>query len=811
MRAFLSDLGHAWRACRRTPLFFAGVVATLAIGIGANGAAFSILRTVLFQPLPYRSPERLVMVWDAYNRPDNWRGSTTSTVIAAWHDQSADVFDDVATLKLWQGNLEAQLDLVLPDRAERLNGALVSPNFFEILGVSAMRGRLFSTADDLSGTRDVVVLSHAVWQRNFGSSDDIVGRTISLAPGRSTARPFLVLGVLPAAFRFTYPNETEVWVMQPWTSVRADGGGRAIVFNGSVARLKKGVSLESAQQRMAALNLHPSQEKWPAASRQITRLESLDAWVIGTTKPSLILLGGVAALLFLITCATVANALFVRNSGRKHELAVRSALGAGRWALVRLQLAEGIVLSLVGAAAGCTVAALIQPILRAIIPAAVPRANEMGADLWMLGFGAAIAIMTIALAVALPAWRSGRVDVIGAMKRASKTTSADRRMTLWRQGVITVQAGISTALLVSATLLLISFWRLNQVPLGFDGDKVLTVEMRLTQPKFRQPGAIPAFQDDLVERVAALPGVLEVGLSSAVPFRGTDFLYMLDRPEAPGKRKPANARFVDSAFFSIMRLPLLAGRLFDKTDTTTSTKVIVVSKAYANSLFGDADPVGRLIDADQPTSIIGVVGDARYVAMDKEAAPAVYYPRSQRPSELICLVARTSSDASTMAPSIRKAVAELDSAVPMMNLTTVDAIVSESVSGKRFLTTTTATFAGIALLLTLAGLGAVVARGVVERHREMAIRAALGASTRRLFVLIATQGLLPVGLGVAVGLMAVWWSASILAQFLFQVAPHEPLPYAAVALVVLGISASTCLIAGHRVRSIAPASALRAE
>ena len=751
------------------------------------------------------------MVWDAYNRPDNWRAGTTSSVVMAWHDQSADVFDDVATLKLWQGNLGAQLDLVLPDRAERLNGALVSPNFFEILGVTAMRGRLFSTGDDLAGTQDVVVLSHAVWQRAFGSADDIVGRTISLTPGRSTARPFLVLGVLPEAFRFTYPKETEAWVMQPWSSVRTDGGGRAIVFNGSVARLKTGVSLEYAQQRMAALNLHAGQEKWPVASRQITRLESIDTWVVGETRPSVMLLCGVSALLFLITCATVANALFVRNSGRKHEVAIRSALGAGRWALVRLQLTEGIVLSLFGAAAGTTVAALIQPILRSLLPSAVPRANEVGADLWMLGFGAAVAIMTIALAVALPAWRSGRVDVIAAMKRASKTTSADRTITLWRQGVITVQAGISTALLVSAALLLISFWRLNQVPLGFDGNNVLTVEMRLTQPKFRQPGAIPAFQEDVVTRVAALPGVLQVGVSSAVPFRGTDFLYMIDRPETPGRRKPANARFVDSAFFSIMRLPLLAGRLFDETDTKTSTKVIVVSKAYGKSLFGDADPVGHLIDAEEPTLIVGVVGDARYVAMDKEAAPAVYYPRSQHPNELICLVARTSSDTSNMAVSIRKAIAEVDSTVPLMNLTTVDAIVSDSVSGKRFFTTTTVTFAGIALLLTLAGLGAVVARGVVERHREIAIRAALGASARQLFILVAKQGLWPVAVGVGIGLATAWWSTSILAQFLFQVAPHESLAYVSVAAIVIAISAVTCLIAGQRVLSIVPASALKTE
>jgi len=372
-----------------------------------------------------------------------------------------------------------------------------------------------------------------------------------------------------------------------------------------------------------------------------------------------------------------------------------------------------------------------------------------------------------------------------------------------------LEAGIATALLVSAALLLVSFWRLNHVPLGFDGDKVLTVEMRLLDRKFRAPGAVANFQDAVVARVAAIPGVAEVGLTSAVPFRGVDFFFSFDMPG--GRAVNGNGRYVDAAYFSIMRIPVLHGRIFDRTDTANAGKVVVVSASFARNAFGTEDAVGRMIDEPESKQVVGVVGDVRYVALDRDAGPAVYLPRSQRPSELMCLIVRSSLDAPELGPSVRAAIHDVDPTLPAMDMTTIGTIISESVSDKRFFTTSTAAFAGLALLLTLVGLGVIVARAVVERTREMAIRSALGASSRRLIALVVAQGLTPVAIGGALGLVAAFWGSTLLARFLFGIAPRTLSVYVGVGLFVLAVALIACLLPARRVTAVTPASALRAE
>jgi len=517
-------------------------------------------------------------------------------------------------------------------------------------------------------------------------------------------------------------------------------------------------------------------------------------------------LGGVALLLLLITCATVANAFFVRVTERQRELAVRTALGASRAGLVRLLLAEGAVVCVGGALAGTLLAVSAGPVLRALIPAAVPRGDAIGADTTIVAFGIVASIVAIVFATILPAWRSSRFDVASTLKRAATTASADRSSALWRQSMLALEAGIATALLVSAALLLVSFWRLNHVPLGFDGDKVLTVEMRLLDRKFRAPGAVANFQDAVVARVAAIPGVAEVGLTSAVPFRGVDFMFRFDMPD--GRVVYGNGRYVDGAYFSIMRIPVIHGRVFDRTDTAAAQQVMVVSASFARNAFGTEDAVGRMIDAPESKRAIGVVGDVRYVALDREAAPAVY---SQRPSELMCLIVRSSLDARELGPSVRAAIHDVDPTLPAMDMTTIGTIISESVSDKRFLTTSTAAFAGLALLLTLVGLGVIVARAVVERTREMAIRSALGASSRRLVALVVAQGLTPVAIGGALGLVAAFWGSTLLARFLFGIAPRTLSVYVGVGLFVLFVALIACLLPARRVTAVTPASALRAE
>jgi predicted permease len=811
MSALHRDLRLAWRGFRRTPLFLAGIVLTLAVGVGANSAVFSILHAVLLQPLPYRDPDRVVMVWNSGAQPANWRRGTTAQRIAAWHDESKEVLEDLAAFKLWAGNLEAQIDLITTAGAERLRGALVTPNFFSTLGVTAATGRVFTEDDEAAGARDLAVLSHGLWQRAFGGDAQIAGRSVTFMTGRSPRGPraLTIVGVLPPSFRFTYPRDTELWVLQPWSEIRNDAV-RAISHNGAVGRLRPAVTFDQAQARMISAGVPADEAARPVEQRSITRLERAADWVTAETRPSLLLLGGVAALLLLITCATVATALFIRQVANRRELSVRAALGANRSQLVRHALSEGVILVVLGSVTGIVLSILLHPVLRAIVPPIVPRADEIGLTIPVVIFAIVITGVTVLLSAFAPAWRAGRTDVSATLGRGAGVSSADRSSARWRSALLATESAVAAALLVSAGLLLTSFWRLNRVDLGFDGDKVLTVEIRLLDMRYRKPGAIAAFQNDLLDRVRAVPGVVEAGLTSAVPFRGVDFTMSLDRPGQKG-RHTANGRYVDAAYFSVMKIPLKSGRMFTETDTAATTKVMLVSESFAKRVFGTASPIGQLIDSDEPTTIVGVVGDVRYVGSELEAAPAVYYPRTQHPRELVCIVARTAPGAGDLGPAVRGAIADLDPAIPAMDLTTIDRIVSESVADRRFTVTAITAFAGVALVLTVAGIAAVVGRTVVERRRELAIRSALGATRRHLARLVMQQGLGPTAAGTMIGLCAAFAASTLLDRFLFGVTPREPAVYLAVAGLILCVTLLASLVPGRRASRAAPASLLRTE
>jgi predicted permease len=386
--------------------------------------------------------------------------------------------------------------------------------------------------------------------------------------------------------------------------------------------------------------------------------------------------------------------------------------------------------------------------------------------------------------------------------------------------LVAAQVTVATILLISATLLLASFWRLGRVPLGFDGSRVLTVEMRLMDQKYQgtwspsgrysQSPKIGVFRKNLVARVAALPGVEEAGLTSAVPFRGVDFTYVFS---AVGQKKTiaGNARFVNPGYFTAMRIPLVRGRLISDTDTATTPRVVVLSESYARLMFGADDPLGKRIDPDDPAQVVGIVTDVRYVTREKNPQPALYFPDTQGSSLLICLVARTTQDAGNVAAAVRQVIHDLDPALPAMKMTTVDRIVDESVASRRFYTTATAAFAGIALMLTVAGLVVIVARAVVERRRELAIRSALGASQRSIVKLVVRQGVSPVLIGTAIGLAASYTGSTLLARFLFDVSPRQPIVYLAAALLVIGIVGLASLVPARRASAIDPALVLKTQ
>jgi putative ABC transport system permease protein len=814
------DLLFAMRTWRRAPWFAAGAVLVLALGIGANGAIFSLVRAVLLEPLPYDRPDEVVMVW--HSRPDRPQPRVAiSTPIKRWRDANNGALQDLAALMLWQGNLEARFDLIGSDGAMRLRAGLVTPNFFSVLGTRPLHGRLFVPADEDPAHANLVVLSHALWQRAFGADPAVIGRTVTLVTGRRdrAPRPHVVIGVLPPGFRFTYPVDTEIWSIYPWARLNADPGD-AIRYNAAVARLAPGLTFEAANRMMGRVDPGYDAEGTPADRRSTTHLQRISDWVAGETRPTLALLSGVALMLLVIASATIANGLLVRLAERERELALRAALGAGRLRLLRQLLTEGLALAVVGTAVGCALAVWLLPIFRSLVPPVVPRADEMAVNVWMITFAAAAATLVTVLAALVPALQGSRQDLVTSLKQASGTASASRGALRWRLSLVGLQAAVATALLVGAALLLLSFWRLGRVDLGFEADGVWTVEMRMLDPRFFGPGGMAPFQNALVDRVRAIPGVVEVGLTTAVPFRGVDFLRTYDAPgceHGPGDPAPpgcqarsigAQTRTVDPAFFSIMRMTLLRGRLLQPTDGAGSPNVMVVSDSFAREMFGDRDPIGQRLDRGQ-VEIVGVVADVRYERFDREARAAVYYPRAQRNDSLVCLIVRAAPGAGAIEPALRAAVRDVDPTVPAMDITTIDRILSASVSDRRFYTTTTGAFAGLALVLTGVGLVVIVARSVVERRRETAIRAALGARAGQLVGLIARQGLAPVLAGVAVGLTGAWFGAAILEPFLFQITIHEPAVYAAAGALVAGIGAAACLLPAWRLIGYAPALVLK--
>jgi putative ABC transport system permease protein len=810
--AVARDLAWAVRSFRRSPGFFAGVVLTLALGIGANGAVFSLVRAVLLQPLPYDHPDRLVMIWRSplHITNDFWRRATTPAMLSGWIEQAGDVLD-VAGIQD-SHSLEAQVDLVTPDRARRLRGALVTPDFFDVVGVRASLGRVFSAADVSHGTTDVVVLSDALWRTAFGADPSVVGQRVRLTGNRPrVTRSFLVLGVLAPAVRFTYPDGVEIWAPKSFATVPAGEQGAIGVIG--VGRLRPGVTFEAAAARMRAIHelIDPARATTPEEFRETTRLEPVADAVTSGTGPTLALLGGVSLLLLLITCATAANALFVRFTERQRELALRAALGAGRRRLIGQLFVEGAVLSAAGTAGGVAIAVVSLPALRALVPLSVPRADEMGFDWWMLAFAAVTASAVTALAAIVPAWRGSKLDVVAGLKRGAGSVSADRATSRWRRTLVGGQAAIATALLVAAALLVTSFWRLTHVPLGFDARGLFTVELRLLDARVRNPDALREFNRTLSERARAIPGIEDAALASAVPFRGVDWMWNVGLPPDPDRSVAANGRQVDPGYFRLMSMELRRGRLFTDTDGAGAPKVAVVSESFARQAFGDADPIGRVVESSVPATIVGVVGDVRYAGFAREPYPAVYVPLAQQPSELVCLLVRAAPRSGDPAPALRAAIHDVDPTLPVPEVTTVDRIMQASTADRRFYTTATAAFAGLALATTLAGLIVIVSRAVVERRKEMAIRTALGASSLRLMGLVTAQALVPVTAGVGIGLAAAWIAAPSLAPFLYSVGGRWPAAYVPVAMFVIGVSAAAGFVPARRSAVAAPSVVLRLD
>ena len=781
---------------------FIAIIA-LALGIGANTAIFSVVNAVLLKPLPYRDADRLVWIWG------NVRGGSTRASVSP-----PDFFDYRAQNNSFE-HLAASTSVSVPfnltgaGEPERLNGSAVTTNYFQALGVEPALGRTFLAEEEQEGRNQVVVLSHGLWQRRFGSDTSLVGKTIIL-DGRSVT----VVGVMPAGVQF--PQTAELWVPL-FNSTHPEMQARAAHFLRPIGRLKPGVTLEQAQAEMDGIARRLEEQYPESNARWSLRLVPLQEQIAGNVRPTLLILLGAVGFVLLIACANVANLLLARAAARQKEIAIRTALGASRARIVRQLLTESLLLAVVGGLVGVVLALWSVDLLVSLSAGRVPRAGEIGIDAVVLGFTLGVSLLTGLVFGLVPALQASKPDFNESLKEGGKSATEGLRRNRIRSALVVAEVALALVLLVGAGLLVKSFIGLQRVSPGFDAENVLTMRIDLSRAKYATPEAAGNFYTQLQERVSALPGVEAVGMISELPLSGqpNDTYFTVEgRPaQEAGQRVTADYRRINHDYFRAMTIPLLRGRYFSEQDFRQSAQVAIISETMAERFFPNEDPLGKrlLISAPEPTpyEIVGIVGDVRHRALDVEVYQMMYVPTARRLSTN--LVVRTATDPSTIASAVRNEVWAIDRDQPVSAVRTMGEVLSQSVAQQRFTTSLLGIFAAVAMILAAVGIYGVMAYSVTQRTREIGVRLALGAQTRDVFRLVVGQGMLLTIIGVAVGLVAAIFLTRLMESLLFGVSATDPTIFVAISFLLIAVALLACYVPARRATRVDPMEALRYE
>ncbi len=806
MSTLRGDLRYAVRKLARSPGFTAVAVLTLALGIGANSAIFSVVNAVLLRPLNYEDPEGLVMVWERNVPRNQHRNVVASVNFAAWREQNR-VFEDMAAM------FGTGATLIEGGDPERIQAAVVSPNFFQILRAAPQHGRVFLPEEGETANAQVVVLSHGFWQRRYAGSTDVVGRTLSLS-----GDPHTIVGVMPASFkgvRFGSMSEKDLWAPLPWAWAQGYRGRAWMV----VARLRPGVPLEGAQAEMSTI-----------ASRLEQEHDYNDGWgvnvvplreqVVGDVRLALLVLLSAVGFVLLIACANVANLSLARASSRQKEFAIRSAIGAGRGRIMRQLLTESSLLAVLGGGAGLLLGVWGVDLMIALSPGDIPRTDEIGVSGSVLLFTLLVSVLAGALFGLAPALQASRSDLQASLREGSRGSSAisGRRL---RSALVVTEMALAVVLLIGAGLVIRSFWKLNQVDPGFDADNVLSVRVALPGSAYPEEAEQVAFFGELLGRVETSPGVASAAATIALPLSGglapgTSFIVE-GRPEPPRAERPvADIRAVTPGYFRTMGTRLLRGRGFTDRDEAESPMVIVVSETLARNSWPGEDPIGKRLsvswDGMISSEVIGVVADVRHNSLDAVPRGTIYYAYPQFPIfSFMNLVVRSSSDPTALVTSIRREVSQLDADLPVYNVTTMRELVEGSVADERFNMLLLGLFAALALLLASIGIYGVISYSVTQRTHEIGIRVALGAEQARVLRLVIQRGMGLAVAGVVIGLGAALGLTRLMASLLFEVSGTDPLTFSGVALLLLSVALAACYVPASRATRIDPVTALRSE
>lgn len=807
MEPLLQDLRYGMRRLLRNPGFTIVAVLSLALGIGANTAIFSVINTVLLTPLPYANPEQLMIVWETNRQNSSSRSPASLLNFIDWREQNQS-FEQMAALR------SSGLNLTEGAQPERIQAMSASPNFFTVLGAKPALGRTFLPHEEKAGSDHVVVLSNRLWQGRFGSDRNILGKDIKL-----NGEPYNVIGVMPADFQFEdvslwTPLTTNIGQLSP-TAARS----RRVFL--VLARLKSGSSMAQAQAEMNTISGRLAQQYPEANDGWTTSVIPFREQVVGAIRPALFLLFAVVGFILLIACANMANLLLARAASRQKEVSIRAAVGASRVRLVRQFLTESILLAMFGGILGLALAFAARTVLMATLPANNPFRDQLGIDGKVLAFTLLVSILTGVIFGLLPALQASKPNLNKTLKEGGKSSLGSGHHRI-RSVLVVTEVTLALMLLIGAGLVIRSFLRLQYVDTGFNVKNALAMQLSLPQTKYREPQVQVAFFQNLLQKVAALPNVEAVSADSNPPLgtrrNSISFFIEGQPPTTPDQMLRAEGHEITPNYFRAMGIPFLAGRDFTDNDSIDAPPVVIVNQALVKRFFPNENPIGKRISRSLPGqqnqlwfSIVGVAGDVRHAGLAAENGPQIYSSYYEDPVLTMSLVIRSRGNPTAVALSVRSEIQKADSEIPVFNIKSMEQMASESIAPNRIMMLLLGFFAIIALILAAAGIYGIMAYSVTQRTFEVGIRMALGAQRRDIITMIVKQGMVLTLIGLGIGFLGALAATRVLSSVLFEVSATDLVTFATALLVLTVVALVSCLIPARRATKVDPVIALRYE
>jgi putative ABC transport system permease protein len=806
MKTLVDDLRFGTRMLLKSPSFTAIALLTLALGIGANTAIFSAVNSVLLRPLPYKTPERLAMLWNDNRRLGLHEDLTSYPNFVDWRTQSR-LFEDMAAMA------EMGADVTGVEVPYEVLGWRVGSHLFSMLGVTPEIGRAFTEQEEQRGHSAVAILSDGLWRERFGADPKALGKTMIM-----DGDPYVIVGVMPAGFQFP-DKRAEIWT--PLALSERGKANRGGFFLRVLGKLKPGASIEQARAEMTLVGTN-LERQYPDYNA------GLGVWVVpllnqvvGNLRTGLLVLFGAVGFVLLIACANVANLFLARGAGREREIAVRAALGAGRARLIRQLLTESFVFSVPAGAAGLLVAYGSLRALIALAPADMPRLNEIAMDGRVLFFTLGISLVSALFFGLVPAFRISRSDLNESLREGGRSLAGGVRASFVRSSLLVAEVALSMVLLAGAGLMVRSLIYLHALNPGFDSSNVLTMQLSAPYSKFSKGTEIAALYNRVIERLRALPMLRSAGLVtdiflSTTPNSGT---FTVEGKPLPPLEQGIEATMdsVSPGYFNALRVPLIAGRFIDERDQAGSLPVALINETMARRFWPNQDPIGKRFHFGWGTTnvqwltVVGVVGDMRRQGLDKVARVETFSPLAQRPRSDLKLVVRTSDDPSKMAGVIQSELRAVEKELVIQKVMTLDQQIGESLAQRRFQTWLLGLFSGIALLLAAIGIYGVMYHSVTQRTHEFGVRVALGAGARDVLRMVLGQAVLLVGTGAVIGTVAALALTRFVSSLLYGVSSSDPLTYFAVFLVLIGSALAASYLPARRATKVDPMVALRSE